>query len=211
MSSPSKPKEPSIKGAVIKDPRDWMRSAYGPEAYQAALAKLSADERAFVDGPLLAGSWYPIAPWDRFQEAMREEALARRAHTELQFNMRNMREAGSAIVRGIYKLLLGLMSPQSAVDKVVIIYSRVYSEGHCEIVKNERGQAILRYCDASPCLPEKPDPQLLEWRHVRARDEQGQAHRWQDQPRRNGRRKARVRGECDVRDVVPRGGSPVDP
>jgi hypothetical protein len=142
--------EPKIKGAVIKDPRDWMRTAYGPEAYQAALAKLSESDRTLVDGPLLAGSWYPIEVWDRFQAAMRAEALARRGHNELQFSMRNMREAGSVIVRTIYKFVLSLVSPENAVEKFVVIYNRVYSEGRCEIVSNEKGRAVLRYCDASP-------------------------------------------------------------
>ncbi len=144
--------EPRIKGAVIKDPRDWMRTAYGPDAYQAALAKLSASERAVVDGPLLAGSWYPIEPWDRFQAAMRAEALARRGHNDLQFSMRNMREAGSVIARGVYKFVLGLLSTESAADKCVILYNRAYSEGHCEMVENKRGRAVLRYCDASPAF-----------------------------------------------------------
>jgi hypothetical protein len=140
-----------IKGAVIKDPREWMRSkAYGPEAYQAALGQLTPEERAFVDGTILAGSWYPIAAWDRFLSFMRAEARARRGHSELEFNMRNMRESGPGIVRGAYKFLAGLLSTQSVVEKCVIVYNRSYNQGHCELVKNERGNAVIRYCDASP-------------------------------------------------------------
>jgi hypothetical protein len=141
-----------IKGAVIKAPRDWMRTAYGPEAYKAALSKLSEPERTFVDGTILAGSFYPIEPWDRFQAAMRAEALQRQGHNDVQFNMRNMREAGSAIVRGIYKFLLGMMSAQSTLEKCVIVYNRSYNQGHCELVSNAAGRAIVRYCDASPGL-----------------------------------------------------------
>jgi hypothetical protein len=141
---------PKIKGAVIKDPRDWMRNAYTPEAYQAALAKLSTEDRAMVDGPILAGSFYPVQAWDRFQAAMRAEALSRRGHNDLQFSMRNMREAGSKIVKGIYKFLLGLMSPESAMGKFVLVYNRVYSEGHCELVTQDKGHVVLRYCDCSP-------------------------------------------------------------
>jgi hypothetical protein len=66
--------------------------------------------------------------------------------------MRNMREAGSSIVRGIYKFVLGLMSAESAIGKCVIIFNRAYSEGHCEVVANEKGRATLRYCDASPAF-----------------------------------------------------------
>ena len=152
MTNKSETNEPKIKGAVIRDPRDWMRTAYGAEAYQAALAKLSAEERAFVEGPILAGAWYPLAAWDKFQAAMRAEALARTGDSELAFGMRNMREAGSVIVRGIYKFLLGLLSPESALDKATIIYNRAYSEGRCEIVENVHGRGVVRYCDASPAL-----------------------------------------------------------
>jgi lipocalin len=139
-----------IRGSVIKDPRDWARTAYGPEAYQAALAKLSAEERVFVEGPILAGSWYPIAAWDRFLAAMRAEAKARTGQTEHEFNLRNMRESGPRIVRGAYKILLGLFSTVSVIEKGTIVFNRCYSEGRCEIVKNERGEAVIRYRDASP-------------------------------------------------------------
>ncbi len=129
-----------------------MRTAYGPEAYQGALAKLSDEDRAFVDGTILAGSFYPVEPWDRFQAAMRAEALERRGHDDLQFSMRNMREAGSKIVKGIYKFLLGMLSPESAMGKFVVVYNRVYSDGHCELVSCDAGRVVLRYCDASPAF-----------------------------------------------------------
>jgi hypothetical protein len=141
-----------IKGAAIKAPRDWMRTAYGPEAYEAALSKLTGSERAFVDGPILAGSFYPIEVWDHFQAAMRAEALKRQGHNDLQFNMRNMREAGSVIIRGVYKFLLGMMSAQSTLEKCVIVFNRTYSDGRCELVSNNGGRAVVRYCDASPGL-----------------------------------------------------------
>lgn len=144
--------ELKIKGAAIKAPRDWMRTAYGPEAYKSALSKLTEAERAFVDGPILAGSFYPIEAWDRFQAAMRAEALQRQGHNDLQFNMRNMREAGSSIVRGVYKFLLGIMSAQSTLEKCVIVFNRIYSEGRCELVSNDRGRAVVRYSDARPGL-----------------------------------------------------------
>jgi hypothetical protein len=141
---------PRIKGAVIKDPRDWMRTAYGPEAYQSALSTLPAAERLLVDGPILAGSWFPLPVWDRFQAAMREEARVRRGHSDMQFNARNMREAGSRTIRTIYKFLLGLMSAKATIGKAVILYNRVYSEGQFEVVENEVGRAVVRYGDASP-------------------------------------------------------------
>jgi hypothetical protein len=140
-----------IKGAVIKAPRDWMRTAYGAAAYQRALGKLTAAERDFVDGTLLAGSWYSLGSWDKFHAAMREEARAV-GDSDQQFNMRNMREAGSAIVRGVYKFILGLMNATTVLEKAAVIFSRTYSEGRCEVLDHTRGRAILRYSDCDPGL-----------------------------------------------------------
>jgi hypothetical protein len=144
------PKEPSIRGSAIRDAREWARNAYGPEAFQAALSKLSVQDRALIEGPILHGSWYPIESWDRFLAAMRVEAKARRGHSEHEFNMRNLRESGPAIVRGAYKFLLGLLSPQSVIEKAVLVFNRLYSEGRFELVKNEPHVAVVRYRDASP-------------------------------------------------------------
>jgi hypothetical protein len=143
---------PRIKGGVIKDPRDWMRTAYGPEAYRNALAKLAPEDRRLIDGTLLAGSWYPLPVWDTLHAAMMEEARTRQGHSDTEFNMRKMREGGSNTLRSIYKFMIGLMSPHGAISKALILYNRAYSEGHCEIVENRPGKAVVRYCDAPPAF-----------------------------------------------------------
>jgi hypothetical protein len=142
-----------IRGAFMKDARNWSRTAYGPDAYQSALAKLSESERAMVDGMILSGNWYPIAIWDRFLDAMRKEAAARRGESELAFDMRNMREAGgSVLVKTVYKVVLSLVGATTAIERAVTIYNRAYSEGRCEIVENVRGRALVRYVGGSPAL-----------------------------------------------------------
>jgi hypothetical protein len=142
-----------IRGAFMKDARNWARTAYGAEAYRSALGRLSDADRALVDGLILPGSWYPIAGWDRFLDAMRSEAAARKNESELVFDMRNMREAGgSIVVKTVYKVLLSLVGATTAVDRAVQIYNRAYSEGRCEIVENVRGRAVVRYVDGSPAF-----------------------------------------------------------
>jgi hypothetical protein len=136
---------------MVKDARDWARTAYGPEAYRRALWTLSADERALLDGPILAGAWYPLELWDRFLGAMRAEAHEK-GESEAQFDGRIMREAGSVILKSLYKFILGLLSPKSVIDKVTLVWNRAYNEGRCEVVENVPGRGVLRYADASPAF-----------------------------------------------------------
>jgi hypothetical protein len=145
--------EAKIKGSVMRDPRDWMRKdAYGPEAYQAALAKLRPEEQAVIDGPIFPTGWYPVEVWDRFQDAMRNEALARKGHTAKEFNDRNMREAGSVVVRGIYRLVVGVLNTRRVIETGVSIYRRAYNSGRCEALENAPGRAVVRYGGANPAL-----------------------------------------------------------
>jgi hypothetical protein len=144
---------PQIKGAFMKDARNWARTAYGPDAYQAALATLSDSERALVNGLILPGSWYPIGAWDHFLDAMRAEAAARKGDTAAAFDMRNMREAGgSLVVKSIYKVLLYMVGPTTAIERGVGIFNRAYSEGRCQIVENARGRAVIRYVEGDPAF-----------------------------------------------------------
>ncbi len=136
-----------IRGAFMKDARNWTRTAYGSDAYQRALATLSDEDRAIVDGLILPGAWYPIATWDRFLDAMRAEA-SRRGDSETTFDMRNMREAGgSIVVKTVYKVLLSLVGTTTAVDRAMQIFNRAYNQGRVEIVENVRGRAVVRYRD----------------------------------------------------------------
>jgi hypothetical protein len=134
---------------MVKATRDWLRTAYGPDAYRRALAKLTDEERAFVEDVILASSFYPLAWWDKFLAAMRAEARAQGV-SDQQFNLRIMREAGATIVRTVYKIILGLMNPRSVLEKATSILGRTYSEGRCEVVENKPGRAVLRYCDCGP-------------------------------------------------------------
>ena len=144
---------PMIRGAFVKDARNWARTAYGSEAYERALAKLPEADRAVIGGLILPSGWYPLGAWDRFLDAMRAEASARAGDTEFTFDMRNMREAGgSVVVKTVYKVILSLVGATTAIDRAAQLFNRAFSEGRCEVVENTRGRAVVRYVDGSPAL-----------------------------------------------------------
>jgi hypothetical protein len=142
-----------VKGSVIKEARDWSRTAYGNEAYQAALNGLAPDARAWLDGDIYASSWYPLAAWEGFLAGMRQEAFKRAGENAEVFDRRRMSETGSAILRGVYRFVLGLMSPVSVVEKATVVYNRAYNQGRCQIMENVPGRAVIRFVDVE-ALPE---------------------------------------------------------
>jgi hypothetical protein len=146
----SEPVQALIKGSVIKYPRDWMRNRYGEAAYRDAIAALSPADRPVIDGQILAGSWYSLDAWETFASKMRRAALQQRNESAEEFDLRNMREAGPVILRSVYKFLLGLMSPESAIERLASLYSRLYNQGTCQLVVNSRGHAVLRFVDGIP-------------------------------------------------------------
>ena len=81
-----------------------------------------------------------------------------------------MREAGSKIVKGVSETLLGMMSPESAMGKFVLVFNRVYSDGHCasELRAEARRPALLR---RQPRVSNEPHAQLPQQRDVHPRDE----------------------------------------
>src|SRR5688572_22489930 len=116
MAAAGESKEPMIRGAVIRDARDWVRNTLGADIFAKARAAVGYDGE-FVDLPILASSFYPIAVWDRFLAVARRELRQKTGETDLQFDMRNMRDAGSTIARTVYKFVLGIMSAKGVIDK----------------------------------------------------------------------------------------------
>jgi hypothetical protein len=139
--------QPMLRGSVIKDPRDWMRGEYGEAAYQSGLKSLSQEHRRIIDGQILASSWYPLAAWDSFNTQLRVEAKRLKGESELDFDLRVVRESGSRIAKTTYKFILALMSPQTLVSRIPTLYRRFHSHGLFELVSNEPGKFVIRCAD----------------------------------------------------------------
>ncbi len=139
--------KPMLRGSVIKDPRDWMRGEYGEEAYQAALNSLPPEEKTIIGGQILASSWYPLGAWDRFNTKFRAEAKRLKGESELDFDLRVMRESGSRIAKTTYKFILSFLSAQNLVSKIPMVYRRFHSHGRFEVVANDPGRFVVRCAD----------------------------------------------------------------
>ena len=68
--------EPHIKGAIIRPAKEWIIKTYGRPLYNRALAPLSAEHAAVIEGEILSVGWYPLEAWSRFMQSVRREVKA---------------------------------------------------------------------------------------------------------------------------------------
>jgi hypothetical protein len=139
-----------LRGTAMRDTKDWIVQTYGPELYKRALAKLSAEERAVIDGTVLAGSLYPLAVWDRFLAAARAEVRQATGETEEAFDRRNVFEAGPRMARTAYSILLRVLSPTTILARVGGVLERLYDGARATTVENVDGRCVLRLVAAEP-------------------------------------------------------------
>src|SRR4051812_45506241 len=136
-----------LRGSVMNEARTWIREHYGEDLYKAALAALTPEERAIIDGGLFPSVFYPILAWDHFLDAARAEAHRRHGDSELQFDEGNMRGAGSLILKVIYKFVFRVMKAESVLAKLPDVFGRLFNRGRIEIVENVAGRCVFRFTD----------------------------------------------------------------
>jgi hypothetical protein len=88
--------------------------------------------------------------WDRFLAEVYKRVEPLTGESVEEFDMRNVREAGSTTLTTVYKFIVGLMSATTVMSKLPTMYGKVYSPGRFSILVNQPGRAVLACHDALP-------------------------------------------------------------
>jgi hypothetical protein len=128
----------------MREGRAWIRENLDAGGYAAALAALSPDDRRVIEGPLLAASTYSIATWDNFLDATYAQFRARTGESEGAFFARYTRESGSRTARAVYQFLLKLVQPTTAVNRMPMLFGRLYAGGQMVVLENLPGRCVLQ-------------------------------------------------------------------
>jgi hypothetical protein len=137
---------PRVKGVAFRAVDACYRDLRGPEAHERARSLLSPElGRAFADGLILSGSWYPIA-W--YRELL---AACRRAGSESAELMRLIGyESVKRDMSSIYKRLFArVVSPQFLFSISARVFNTYYEEGRFGVPVSERGHCVAR---VSECI-----------------------------------------------------------
>lgn len=134
-----------IRGSVVRAPLDWIRSTYGPSAFERALRSLDPSTAAIFRGPILATTLVPIEPYSDFLDAVAHVVARQTGETQDELMGRMMREASSDAVRTLYRFLLGLLEPTTVAARMPRLASRVYGDGKVSVHENVLGSFVLRF------------------------------------------------------------------
>lgn len=114
------------------------------------LARCDADVRAFAEQSFLSFDWYDLLPFPRLGMA-EAEVLGRdlREHT-----YETARRSAEHTTKGIYKLIMKLMSAQSLASKVVRAVGQFYDFSPATIVSEGKTAAVIERKGVPLCVVE---------------------------------------------------------
>lgn len=112
-----------------------------PGGLSAVLERLDEDERGYLDQIFVAGTDYDVGPLVR----MSAHAAALEGSAPDEFVRRRARESADMDIRGIYRLLLRVASPDAMAERLPRAFNRYFSPCSCELVTIRPGslQAVF--------------------------------------------------------------------
>jgi hypothetical protein len=119
----------------------WYRGAYGEDAFQRSLARLSAEDRATFGKAVVSLGWYSVAALERVFDAQHAEAHALTGISREDFDLKGSSEVGSSMVRSVYRFFLSLMSTESFLQRAAALQNRLYEPFKVEVVESRPGFA----------------------------------------------------------------------
>lgn len=131
-----------LRGVLVSMVLRWARKTYGDAPVDEAIQQLSAADRALFSRLVMSVGWYPFPAWERFVEKMRER-LAARGHPVDLFHASASRDVSEGLMSALFRSILARINPVLWVDRIPMIYQRLYDQGIVTIEENEPGRAVV--------------------------------------------------------------------
>jgi hypothetical protein len=137
--------EPHIKGAVVRQAKEWIIRTYGRSIYEHALGTLPKEQATVIDADLLSVGWYPVVTWNAFLSAVRRRVKAELGEDDATFDRRNIFETAPPMLTKVYRFVFGFFEPQTVVKKITPVLQRIYSHGELVVTSHEPGRLVMTF------------------------------------------------------------------
>lgn len=145
MGAPGGRSGNQYKGVGIRSFLRALEEVYGPAAVVQTLALADAECAAAIrEGRVLPTGWYPIE-WVRSLHAAAQQATG--AGPDLSRRLGNA--AMRADFRGVYRIFLVVLSPESLISKSARVFSTYFAQGTMTVVASRAGFAHVVFADCA--------------------------------------------------------------
>jgi hypothetical protein len=139
-----------VKGSALLSTVRFIQERFGPEGLRAVLADLEPDDRAAVEGGLLASSWYPFSLMLRLMQAAGRFDAGRTLHLYRQMG----RASADYSLTTIYRIFFKIGSPQFTLARAARVFGNYYDTGRMEAIVNDKGHAVVELTGFADPAPE---------------------------------------------------------
>jgi hypothetical protein len=130
-----------IKGSVIKETINQIKSRSGEEAFQKILGLLDQETRTIFENEVFSSTWYPLGLFTRFLEVEirvladgKEEMVTRGSEAVIERQL-----------RGIYKAFVKLGSPEFVIKRIAAVHATYFQGVPIEVQLQGHSKAVVRY------------------------------------------------------------------
>jgi hypothetical protein len=107
------------KGILLVSARDYVRTREGVAAWNDVANTLNDHDRALLGSLVLAGSWYPVAVWNRLVEAIQQRYDAR-------YVLRLARYIADNDLSLVFRIALKLGSPEFVIKRFGYVFKQYF-------------------------------------------------------------------------------------
>ncbi|MGA7615810.1 MAG: hypothetical protein WBX15_11595 [Thermoanaerobaculia bacterium] len=134
-----------VKAVPVNGLVEFVERELTPQQIQSVLAKMPPEEGRYFTGHLLAHEQVPLAAVNRYTRLAAQE----RGEAVTTFAERAGRFGAKQGLKTVYKFILLMISPEAALKKAPLMWSRVYDSGEMS-VESEQGHAFIHIRNFAP-------------------------------------------------------------
>lgn len=151
------------KGSILVHLRGYAETKYPAGAWKEMTQELQPDERAILDGLIIAGGWYPVTVWNRALGIL----LPRHRGISIDHEMRKIAAyIADKDLNSVYKMILRLGSPEFLLRRTDSLWSRYFDTGRLSFEEiGEKRFKLFLNAPANDSVPDRLtcDPGVCAW------------------------------------------------
>lgn len=128
-----------VKGTAVNATYHFLIKNHGDKAWDQILAKLSRKDRSVLRGRILVGSWYPFETFVALLRTIDDTFGKGDNKLLVELGKFSAEDGLSTVYRFFYKV----GSPNFIISRAAKVWSSYYDGGVMDVIKNEKGHAII--------------------------------------------------------------------